>query len=129
VEHPLDAAHLVEMGVDGLWISNHGGRQFDGAEASAAALPYVARAVNGRVPLLIDSGVRRGVDALKARVLGAQAVAIGRAALFGACAGGEAGVNRALDILIGELRLAMKLAGTPNLAAADDALLLEKPRI
>lgn len=123
VEHAGDAARMAEMGVDGLWISNHGGRQFDGALASMDALPFIARSVRGRVPLLIDSGVRRGVDALKARVLGAQAVAVGRAALFGAAAGGQAGVERALEILTGELRLAMKLAGTPTLADANAALL------
>ena len=118
VEHPADADRLVSLGVDGLWVSNHGGRQLDGAVASADALPLVAQAVAGRVPLLLDSGVRRGVDILKARALGAQAVAVGRAALWGACAGGEAGARRALSILIDELRLAMKLAGTPDLASA-----------
>ena len=123
IEHPADACRLVEIGVDGLWISNHGGRQFDGALASMDALPHVAAAVRGRVPLLIDSGVRRGVDALKARVHGAQAVAVGRAALFGACAGGEAGAHRALEILISELKLAMKLCGTPSLDDATAALL------
>lgn len=123
VEHPADARRLVGLGVDGLWISNHGGRQLDGAMASAAALPLVAAAVNGQVPLLVDSGVRRGVDILKARASGAQAVAIGRAALFGACAGGEAGARRALEILTDELRLAMKLAGVPSLAQAGPDLL------
>jgi L-lactate dehydrogenase (cytochrome)/(S)-mandelate dehydrogenase len=123
VEHPLDAARMLELGVDGLWISNHGGRQFDGALASMDALPFIARTVQGRVPLLIDSGVRRGVDALKARVLGAQAVAVGRAALFGAAVGGQAGAERALEILTSELRLAMKLAGTPTLEDANASLL------
>jgi L-lactate dehydrogenase (cytochrome)/(S)-mandelate dehydrogenase len=123
VEHAGDAARMVELGVDGLWISNHGGRQFDGALASMDALPYIAQTVRGRVPLLLDSGVRRGVDALKARVLGAQAVAVGRAALFGAAAGGQNGVERALEILTGELRLAMKLAGTPTLLEANASLL------
>jgi isopentenyl diphosphate isomerase/L-lactate dehydrogenase-like FMN-dependent dehydrogenase len=101
--------------VDGIWVSNHGGRQLDGAQASADALAAIARRLGGRIPLLVDSGVRRGVDALKARMLGAQAVAIGRAALFGACAGGEAGAHRAIAILLGELRLAMQLAGVARL--------------
>ncbi len=126
VEHPEDAARLVSLGVDGIWVSNHGGRQLDGAIATADALPGVAQAVRGRVPILIDSGVRRGVDILKARVLGAQAVAVGRAALWGACAGGEAGAHRALSILVDELRLAMKLAGTPDLKAASDPALLRR---
>ena len=80
------------------------------------------------MPILIDSGVRRGVDALKARALGAQAVAIGRAALFGACAGGEAGVRRALDILTSELTLAMKLSGMPSVEAIDASVLSSTPR-
>ena len=122
VEHPADADRLVSLGVDGIWVSNHGGRQLDGALATADALPGVAQAVRGRIPLLIDSGVRRGVDILKARALGAQAVAVGRAALWGACAGGEAGARRALGILVDELRLAMKLAGTASLEAAGPGL-------
>jgi isopentenyl diphosphate isomerase/L-lactate dehydrogenase-like FMN-dependent dehydrogenase len=124
VEHPADADRLVSLGVDGIWISNHGGRQLDGAVATLDALPAVAGAVRGRVPLILDSGVRRGVDILKARALGAQAVAVGRAALWGACAGGEAGARRALVILLEELALAMKLAGTPSLAAATSSALV-----
>ncbi|WP_353174344.1 alpha-hydroxy acid oxidase [Paracandidimonas soli] len=122
VEHPDDARQLCDLGADAIWVSNHGGRQLDGALPTLQALPGIARAIDGRVPLLLDSGVRRGVDALKARMLGAQAVCIGRAALFGAAAGGEAGARQALDILTGELRLAMKLSGTPNMAAAAHGL-------
>ena len=116
VEHPADGLRLAGMGVDGIWVSNHGGRQLDGAQPSARALRHLADALQGKLPLLVDSGVRRGVDILKARALGAQAVAVGRAALFGAAVAGEAGANRALDILIDELRLAMKLSGVPRLA-------------
>ncbi|MDB5851059.1 MAG: alpha-hydroxy-acid oxidizing enzyme [Rhodoferax sp.] len=123
VLHPADAVRLAALGVDGLWVSNHGGRQLDGAIASADALPRLAAALNGKLPLVIDSGVRRGVDALKARALGAQAVAVGRAALFGACAGGEAGAHRALEILIGELALAMKLAGVAAVEKIDATVL------
>lgn len=125
VMHPADAARLVDIGVDGIWVSNHGGRQLDGAIASAQALPAVRAAVQGRAPLLIDSGVRRGVDALKAIASGAQAAAVGRAALFGAAAGGEAGVRRALDILIDELARAMQLSGVARLSEADASLLAE----
>ncbi len=75
------------------------------------------------MPLIIDSGVRRGVDAIKARALGAQAVAVGRAALFGACAGGEAGVRRALEILTGELSLALQLSGVGSVDAIDASIL------
>lgn len=115
---------LAALGIDGLWVSNHGGRQLDGAQASADALPAIVQTVRGRLPVLIDSGILRGVDILKARALGAQAVAVGRAALWGACAGGEAGARRALSILIEELLLAMQLAGTPDIAAASDPRLL-----
>lgn len=115
VEHPEDASRLADLGVDGIWVSNHGGRQLDGAVASADALPAIAAEVAGKIPLLIDSGVRRGVDILKARMLGAQAVAVGRAVLYGAAAGGEAGAKRALQILIDELRLSMMLSGVASL--------------
>ena len=124
VEHPADALRLAELGVDGIWISNHGGRQLDGALASMDALPRIAAAVQGKVPLLIDSGVRRGIDALKAVAFGAQAVAVGRAALFGASAGGESGVRRALEILTDELALAMKLSGVAAVSAIDNSILV-----
>lgn len=123
VEHPEDAQRLVDIGADGLWVSNHGGRQLDGALASADALPLVAQATGGRVPIVVDSGVRRGVDLLKARALGASAGAIGRAALFGAAVSGEAGVRRVLRILLDELTLAMKLAGVAALRQVDEGLL------
>ncbi len=122
VLHAGDAVRLVAVGVDGLWVSNHGGRQLDGAVASADALPAIARAVHGRVPLVIDSGVRRGVDLLKARALGASAAATGRAVLFGAAVAGEAGAHHALGILVGELARAMKLAGVPAVDGVDTAL-------
>ena len=122
VAHPQDTARLAALGVDGIWISNHGGRQLDGAVATADALPAIAAEVAGKIPLLIDSGVRRGVDILKARVLGAQAVAVGRAVLYGAAAGGEAGARRALQILIDELRLSMMLSGVSSLHDAGASL-------
>jgi L-lactate dehydrogenase (cytochrome)/(S)-mandelate dehydrogenase len=118
VEHPLDAARLASLGVDAVWISNHGGRQLDGALATADALPAIAKALAGKVDVIIDSGVRRGVDILKARALGAQAVAVGRAVLFGAAVAGEAGARHALQILIDELQLSMKLSGV---GAVNDA--------
>lgn len=123
VLHPADAGQLAALGIDGLWVSNHGGRQLDGAIASADALPAVAAATRNRMPLIVDSGVRRGVDILKARVLGAQAAAVGRAALYGAAVAGERGAHRALGILVQELRLAMKLAGVPSVSTAPKQLL------
>jgi isopentenyl diphosphate isomerase/L-lactate dehydrogenase-like FMN-dependent dehydrogenase len=124
VSHPADAARLAAAGVDAVWISNHGGRQLDGAVASADALAEVARAVAGRVPLLVDSGVRRGVDVVKALALGAQAAALGRATLYGAAAGGEAGAARALDILLDEIRRAMQLCGAARTADIGPHLLV-----
>jgi isopentenyl diphosphate isomerase/L-lactate dehydrogenase-like FMN-dependent dehydrogenase len=118
-----DADRLAALGVDGIWVSNHGGRQLDGAVASADALPEVVQAVRGRASVLIDSGVRRGVDIVKALALGARAVAIGRATLYGAAAGGEAGAERALGILTDELRRAMQLCGTPTVNHIDTGLL------
>ena len=117
VLHPDDAARLAAMGVDAVWVSNHGGRQLDGAIASFDALPAVAQAVAGRAQVLLDSGVRRGVDILKARQRGAQGVAVGRAALYGAAAGGEAGAKRALQMLLDELRVAMMLNGSSSINA------------
>jgi isopentenyl diphosphate isomerase/L-lactate dehydrogenase-like FMN-dependent dehydrogenase len=111
-----DAERLLRTGVDGLWLSNHGGRQLDGAIAPVEALPAIVAAVGGRVPILLDSGVRRGSDVLKARALGAQAVAIGRATLFGVAAAGEAGARRALEILSDELARSMQLCGAASIA-------------
>ena len=118
VQHPADAVRMAEMGIDGIWVSNHGGRQLDGAIAAADSVPAIHAALQGRATLIMDSGVRRGVDALTAKALGANAVGIGRAALFGACAGGEAGAHRAIEILIDELRRAMQLSGVADFSSA-----------
>jgi len=108
---PADAVLAVEHGASGIVVSNHGGRQLDGAMATIAALPDIAKAVNRRVPVLMDGGVRRGTDVLKALALGADAVLIGRAYLWGLAAEGEAGVSRVLEMLRSEFELAMALAG------------------
>jgi (S)-mandelate dehydrogenase len=111
VERPDDAERALALGCDGVVVSNHGGRQLDGAAPSLEALPDVVRAVGSRMTVLLDGGVRRGADILKARALGAQAVLVGRATLFGVMAGGEAGARRALEILSGEFERTMKLCG------------------
>ena len=111
VERPDDAERAVSVGCDGIVVSNHGGRQLDGATPTLDALPAVSRAVGSRITVLLDGGVRRGVDIVKARALGAQAVLTGRATLFGAMAGGEPGARRALEILSTELVRAMQLCG------------------
>jgi (S)-mandelate dehydrogenase len=114
VERPDDAERAVSVGCDGIVISNHGGRQLDGAAATLDALPAISRAVGNKLTVLLDGGVRRGVDILKARALGAQAVLTGRATLFGAMAGGEQGAKRALEILSSELVRAMQLSGVAS---------------
>jgi (S)-mandelate dehydrogenase len=106
-----DAERLASIGVDAVVVSNHGGRQLDGAVAGLDALPPVVRAVKGRMSVLVDGGVRRGVDIVKALALGAEGVMLGRATLYGACAAGEAGAARALQILGDELMRAMQLSG------------------
>ncbi len=111
-----DAERLAALGVDGVWVSNPGGRQLDGAVASLEAMAPIARAVGGRMAVLMDGGVRRGVDALKARALGAQAVCVGRPVLYGGGAGGAAGAERALAILATELERAMQLCGVRTMA-------------
>jgi isopentenyl diphosphate isomerase/L-lactate dehydrogenase-like FMN-dependent dehydrogenase len=111
---PEDALLAVEHGADGIVVSNHGGRQLDGAEATIRALPRIVEAVNGRCEVLMDGGVRRGVDVLKALALGARAVLVGRPVLWGLAAMGEEGVVRVLDMLSAELQLAMALAGAPS---------------
>ncbi|HXM82439.1 MAG TPA: alpha-hydroxy acid oxidase [Burkholderiales bacterium] len=116
VERPDDAERAAALGCDGVVVSNHGGRQLDGAAPTLEALPAVVRAVGSKMTVLLDGGVRRGVDILKARALGAQAVLTGRATLFGVMAGGEPGARRALEILSSELDRSMKLCGARSVA-------------
>lgn len=118
-----DAARAVEAGADGLIVSNHGGRNLDTLPASIDALPEVATAVSGRVPVLMDGGVRRGTDIVKALALGARAVLIGRPYLYGLAAAGAEGVARSVSILARELELAMALCGRRSLAEVDAAVL------
>lgn len=106
-----DAEQCRARGAAGVQVSNHGGRQLDGVPASITALPAIADALQGRIPIVLDSGVRRGIDVFKALALGANAVAIGRPVLYGLALGGWQGVKSVLDKLRGEFMLAMKLAG------------------
>jgi 4-hydroxymandelate oxidase len=116
-----DAERCLEHGVDAIIVSNHGGRAEDNGFASIDALPEVAQAVAGRIPILIDSGFRRGTDVFKALALGASAVCIGRPYIWGLASFGEAGVARVLAILRSELEAVMRQMGTPNLAAIDES--------
>jgi len=118
-----DAARLASIGVDAVVVSNHGGRQLDGAVAALDALPPIVRAVKGKMSVLVDGGVRRGVDIVKALALGAEGVMLGRATLYGACAAGEAGAARALQILADELVRAMQLSGVRSVAEIGPDLL------
>jgi len=127
VQHPLDAVRLAEMGIDAVWVSNHGGRQLDGAESSFESLQNVTRTVAGRTEFIIDSGIRRGVDIIKSLAFGARSVAIGRPALFGAAAGGFAGAQRAIDILLDEAKRAMMLCGVRSVDEVENAGLIARP--
>ena len=98
-------------------VSNHGGRQLDNAPATIDALPEVVEAVDGRIPVLLDGGVRRGTDVAVALAIGAEAVLVGRPALWGLAVDGEAGARLALEILAEELRLALALLGAPDPSA------------
>jgi len=119
-----DALHAVEAGCDGVWVSNHGGRQLDTTIATADALPEIAEAVHGRALVVVDGGVRRGIDVLKALALGANLVAVGRPVLWGLAVDGANGVQRVLEILRDELALAMALAGCPTLAEVTSDLVV-----
>lgn len=109
--HPDDAKKAVELGLDGLVVSTHGGRQIDGGIGSLEALPVVAEAVNGRIPVLFDSGVRGGADVFKALALGATAVCLGRPYVYGLAAGGQDGVSQVISDVLAEFDLTMGLAG------------------
>ena len=122
-----DAERAIQAGAAGIVVSNHGGRQLDGAMATIDALPAITERVAGRVPLLIDGGIRRGTDVLKALALGASAVLIGRPYLWGLAAAGEDGVRRVLSLLRDELELAMALAGCQDLHAITQDLVSSVP--
>jgi L-lactate dehydrogenase (cytochrome)/(S)-mandelate dehydrogenase len=115
IMHPADAVRAADLGCDGIIVSNHGGRQLDQAPASLDVLPAVKQAVDGRLTVMLDSGVRRGADVLIALCLGAEFVFFGRPTLYGAVAGGLAGVRRAIDIFRNEIDLVMGQIGCPSL--------------
>ena len=120
VLHPHEAVEAVKHGVDAIIVSNHGGRQLNGAMASVRALPAIVQAVNGSVPVLLDGGIRRGSDVFKAIALGATAVLVGRPHLWGLSVAGQEGVEWVVDLLTNELDRVMGLAGAKNLKAIRD---------
>jgi 4-hydroxymandelate oxidase len=122
-----DARRGVEAGAAAIVVSNHGGRQLDGAPATIDVLPEVVEAVEGRVDVLVDGGIRRGSDIMKALGLGAKAVLVGRPYLWGLAVDGEAGVRRVMELLRDDLALTMALCGCPSMADIDRSLVAAAP--
>ncbi|MBQ1498972.1 MAG: FMN-dependent L-lactate dehydrogenase LldD [Sphingomonas sp.] len=120
---PGDAGDAVRLGADGIVVSNHGGRQLDGALSTARALPSVVEAVGDRLTVLADSGIRSGADVVRMLALGARGVLLGRAWAYALAAAGEAGVARLLDLLAAEMRVTLALTGVRTIAEVDRALL------
>jgi L-lactate dehydrogenase (cytochrome)/(S)-mandelate dehydrogenase len=124
VLHPDDAANAVALGADGVVVSNHGGRQLDGAQATLDALPAIVDRVGARVPVLLDGGVRRGTDVVKALCLGATAVGIGRPYLYGLAVDGAAGVEHILRIFREEISRTLTLLGCESIAELNRSMLV-----
>lgn len=125
--HPDDARHASEAGVDGVIVSNHGGRQVDGAIGALDALPGVVDAIGGKMPVLFDSGIRRGADAIKALALGARAVLLGRPYIWGLAVAGEAGVRDVLLNFLADFDITMGLSGCRACSELDRELLRNNP--
>lgn len=126
---PQDAKDAVSFGADGIVVSNHGGRQLDGVMSSARALPAIADAVKGELAILVDSGIRTGLDVVRMLVLGADTVMLGRAYIYALAAAGEAGVGNLLDLIEKEMRVAMVLTGAKSISEISaDSLVRELGR-
>ena len=124
IVHPDDARLAIDHGAAGIVVSNHGGRQLDTAPATIDVLPQIAEAVDGRLPIIVDGGIRRGTDVIKALARGAQAVAIGRPVLWGLGAGGQSGVEHVLEILRSEIDSGMALCGCSSVDEITSDLLM-----
>lgn len=122
---PEDARDALAFGADGIVVSNHGGRQLDGVLSTTRALPPIAEAVQGRMRILLDSGVRNGLDVVRAIALGADAVMIGRPFVYALAAGGQAGVANLLDLMEKEMRVAMTLTGATSIAGINRAMIAD----
>jgi L-lactate dehydrogenase (cytochrome) len=127
VVHPDDARQAADLGVTGIVVSNHGGRQLDRGPATIDALPRVVDAVGDRLEVLFDSGIRRGRDIVTALALGARACMIGRAYLYGLATAGERGVDHAIALLAAELRRSMQLVGARTVAELEPSMVVRKP--
>jgi L-lactate dehydrogenase (cytochrome) len=123
---PADAQMAADLGADAIVVSNHGGRQLDGAPSTIVALPKIAEAAGHRLEVLFDGGVRSGQDVLKALALGARGCMIGRAYLYGLAAMGEAGVSKALSMIGDELRVSMSLTGVQNVGDVTRDILFDR---
>ncbi len=123
-----DARMAAKSGADALIVSNHGGRQLDGAPSSISALPKIAEAVGNEIEVMFDGGIRSGQDVLRALALGARACMIGRSYIYGLGAGGEAGVAKAIEIIGKELDVTMALTGTKNVRDIDRRVLVNGER-
>ncbi|WP_428665980.1 alpha-hydroxy acid oxidase [Runella sp.] len=121
--NPADAEKAVEAGASGIIVSNHGGRNLDTVPATIEALPRIVEKVNKKIPILMDGGIRRGTDVLKALALGATAVLVGKPICFGLACGGAEGVTKVLDILRHELEVAMILTGKATIAEIDESVI------
>ena len=127
--HADDAAKAVELGMDGVIVSNHGGRQVDGAIAALDALPNVVKAVKGRIPVLFDSGIRNGADAFKALALGARAVLLGRLYAYGLAVAGEEGVREVVQNFVADFDLTLALAGCRSCAELTPGALIRDSEV
>lgn len=127
--HPDDARLALDHGTDGIIVSNHGGRQVDGAIAALDALPAVVAAIQNKIPILFDSGIRYGADAIKALALGARAVLLGRIYIWGLAVAGEQGVHDVLQNFLADLDLTMGLSGLSSLKELDASILTEFPPV
>jgi lactate 2-monooxygenase len=123
IVHPDDARKALDAGMDGLIISNHGGRQVDGSIATLDALPGIGEVVQNKVPVLLDSGIRGGADVFKALALGAKAVCIGRPYVFGLAIAGELGVYEVLRNLMADFELTMGLSGCKNISQINSGMI------
>jgi isopentenyl diphosphate isomerase/L-lactate dehydrogenase-like FMN-dependent dehydrogenase len=126
IVHPDDAQKAIEHGADGILVSNHGGRQLDGEVGALDALPDVVDTVNGRIPVLFDSGIRRGADAYKAIALGADAVGLGRPYIYALAIDGSSGVRDLLRNFLGDLDVTLGLSGHTSFDAVDDSTLRKR---
>ncbi|MFC5406523.1 alpha-hydroxy-acid oxidizing protein [Cohnella soli] len=125
ITHPDDALLALEHGVDGIIVSNHGGRQLDGAVATLDVLPSISESIRGKIPILMDSGIRRGADILKAIALGATAVLIGRPYAYAMAVAGEAGVEEVIKHLVAETELQLAISGRGSIQDVDPSLILK----